>query len=121
MLAFGRLNRVERVLAGKCLLDIDHLTSAGLHKAAPMPAGILQALRSPDHSTLFQIALITSYDLDGRRHAHPKARRTVSQFLSQAVILFGSLFSLDLNHIHEVIEGVQAVLIGNIIDQQESI
>lgn len=91
-------------LTSKRLFDVDHLPGTRLHEAALVGAGPFQALLALDLAPRLQVALVAGDDLDGGHGAVVQA-----------------LVGLHVDHLHEVLEGLEALRVGDVIDQQESV
>lgn len=94
----------ENPLTSKSFLNIDHLPRARLHKpTAPAPR-VLQPLPAAHHPAVLQIALVPRDELD-RLHA--------------ARVL--PVVALAVDHLHEVVEGVEGGGGGDVVDEEEGV
>lgn len=85
-------------------LDIDHLPRARLHEAAALLPRPFEPLLAADHPLALQVALVSRHDLDRARLAvvHPPVL-------------------LHVDELREVLERVDAVGVGDVVDEQEGI
>ena len=88
----------------KRLLNIHHLPRTRLHEPALALPRPLQALRTLDLARALQVALVPRDDLDGRHAA-----------------VVQPLLRLHVDHVHEVVEGVERVGVRDIVHQQKGV
>lgn len=88
----------------KRLLNIDHLSRTGLHKAAIPPPRPLESLSTRDHACVFQIALVARNDFD-RLH-----------FLGVV-----PMFALHVDHLNEFIKRREGRVIGDVVNEEKRI
>lgn len=91
-------------LTRKRLLNIDHLPRARLHKPTPPLPRPLQPLRRLDHPRRRQITLIARNKLHGGD-----------------LPLVDSILLLHVDHLGEVLEALEAVLIRDVVDEEEGV
>ena len=88
----------------KRLLNIHHLPRTRLHEPALALPRPLQALRTLDLARALQVALVPRDDLDGRHAA-----------------VVQPLLRLHVDHVHEVVEGVERVGVRDVVHQQKGV
>lgn len=120
----------------KSLFDIDHFPRTRLHKAASVLACILQSVARRHDSASFEIALVACDNLDRRRHADLysswgsgiiiiiiiiRIMGIVAELLQQPLRVLEALLGLDIDHVHEIVQRLQARLVGDVVHQQERV
>lgn len=93
----GRLTR-------KCLLNVHHLPRARLHEPKVVLPAPVQPISCGNLPHVLQIALVTRDDAD-----------------RQDLVLLHPVFSFDIDHLGEVVEGLERAGLGDVIDQQECV
>jgi uncharacterized membrane protein len=103
---------------GKGFFNVDHLARAGFHKSTAVFACVCEPVSRGYHSTLFEITLVACDDLHWR---WPTTQAYIVPLFAQSLVVFDTLFSFHMDHVHEVIERFEACRVGDIVDQEERV